>query len=222
MSVIVALPTRQILDQGTVNCCLSCALASAMEAADRTSPALAPLFHFYFAGGQSALTAGVTVSQAQGALLQRGICALTRHPYRIAVDNVGRTPDADALTDGARRRPIDADSGTLQWKPMSTAAPGTWVRMLSAGYPIVITLQTNADYHALTAASPTLRGNAGPYDSTGHASTVIGCRDRDRLFIVQDSRGTAFGAHGQWFLPYDLCTSPFIVLAFALAPDAGD
>ena len=217
----VGLPTRQTFDQKAVNCCLSCAIASAMEATDISTPPLAPLFHFHFAGGQNSLSAGLTVSQAQGTLLRKGICAFTAHPFSISPQDVARDPSEEAVSDGFKRRLIDAESGALRWKPVPDIHPEkVWKRYLIAGFPIVIALQPNQEYLGLNADNAVLSNNGGPYSNVGHAAVVIGYSDADDSFIVQDSRaGTAFGIEGQWFLPYKLCTSPFLMMAFSLAPD---
>src|SRR5262245_4817214 len=134
----VGLPTRQTFNQQDVNCCLSCALASAIEALDTGVPPLAPLFHFYFAGGQTAIDEGLTLSAARGTLIQKGVCALERHRFPISRPNVGREPDDDAVADGVTRRPIDRATGNLLWKPISSVSPETtWKRHLAAGFPIV-------------------------------------------------------------------------------------
>lgn len=216
----VGLPARQLLDQKDINCCFSCALAVAMEAGDATMPPLAPLFHFFFAGGQSAIREGLTPSQARSALLQKGVCALERHPFEIKKENVARQPDGQAVEDGRKRRPIDRSAGTLFWKPISATTPTAWKRYLAKGFPVVIGIQPNADYMGLTAQRPVLQNISGVDTRLGHAAAVIGYREADSMYVVQDSRGPGFGLKGQWFLPYALATSPFVVLAFAMAPES--
>jgi hypothetical protein len=217
----VALPARQVHDQRDVNCCFSCALSSAVEARDPAMPPLAPLYHFHFAGGARVIREGLTDVQAKLALMQHGICALDRHRFPIAAPNVSKVPDADAVRDGIRRRPMDRQSGTLLWRRVGSTDPSrSWKRILSAGAPIVIGFQTNADYQALNAQRPVLADNRGPYDAVGHAAVILGYRDAMSAFVVQDSRrGTDFGVGGQWFLPYDMATAPFVVMALALASD---
>jgi hypothetical protein len=215
----VGLPTREIREQGDVNCCVSCALAAALEGANPASPALAPLYHFFFAGGRQALESGLTIAQAQGALLRRGMCARALHPFAIAPANVGDEPTDEAVRDGMGRRPIDPESGTLLWKPLSLAGPLALKRLLAAGIPAVMLFQPNNDYFALKPGRPVLASNGPPYSATSHAAAVIGYSNADAVFVVQDSRGLSFGVDGQWFLPYDLLASPFVVSAFALAPE---
>jgi len=217
----VALPARQIHDQGDVNCCFSCALGSAMEAQNPAAPPLSPLYHFHFAGGARVIAEGLTVGDAKRALIQKGICALARHPFGISASNVEQEPDADAVRDGVARRPIDRAAGTLLWRSVMSTDPGrSWKRFLSGGMPIVVGMQPNADYLGLNAQRPTLRDNGPPYSTVSHAAVVLGYRDSVSSFIVQDSRrGANFGLGGQWFLPYDMAVQPFVVLAVALAPD---
>src|ERR1035441_9935000 len=43
----IATRPRCVIDQGSLLCCVSCALASAMEATNPYWPAMAPLFHYY-------------------------------------------------------------------------------------------------------------------------------------------------------------------------------
>jgi hypothetical protein len=215
----IGLPARAIRDQGDLNCCLSCAIAAAIEGGDPASPALAPLYHFHFARDAFASDAGITLAEARGALFSRGVCALSLHSLAIARANAGIRPSAAAIEDGLRRRPMDAGTGTLRWAPVPIAGPSPLKRRLLAGAPVVLAIQPNDDYFALTAAAPILAGNGPPYSVTGHAAAVVGYRNTDAVFVVQDSRGPSFGLGGQWFLPYDLLDSPFVVSAFALSPE---
>lgn len=219
----VGLPTRQVHDQADVNCCFSCALSAVMEARDPSMPPLAPLYHFYFANGSNAITLGLTIADAQRALLQKGICARQLHDFTIVPANVGVEPDDVAVVDGVNRRPMDPASGALLWKPVSPIdAERTWKRHLAAGSPLLIALQPTPSYFALTREQPVLADTNGPYDAIGHAVAAIGYSDADAVFVMQDSRGTGFGLDGQWFLPYALATSPFIVLAVALIDENED
>jgi hypothetical protein len=188
-----------------------------MEAADPAMPRLAPLYHFHFAGGAHAIRLGLTISQAQGTLLQKGICAFALHAHAIEPSTVVRTPSPEAVFDGLRRRPIDLESGSLNWTPISAVAgPIVWKRHLASGRPIVIALQPNAAYRALSSRDPILANNSFPYEPIGHAAAVIGYQDADRVFVVQDSGGIDSALNGQWFLPYELGTSPFITLAYSI------
>jgi hypothetical protein len=213
----VGLPARQVHEQGAVNCCFSCALSTVMEARDPSMPPLAPLYHFFFANGSSATSLGITIAQAQGALLHKGMCSRRLHDFSIAPAHVALEPSLDAVADGMARRPMDSSSGALLWQPVSTIDPErAWKRRLAAGSPLLIALQPNPAYFALARERPVLANIDGPYDSTGHAVAAIGYADDDSLFVIQDSRGTGFGLDGQWFLPYALATSPFVVTAVAL------
>lgn len=217
----VALPARQIFDQGDVNCCFSCAVATAMEARDPAMPPLAPLYHFHNAGGARVIDEGLTHAEAKLAMLTKGVCAFERHPFDITRPNVSTGPDDDAVQDGIARKPMDRSSGTLLWRSVLRSDPERfWKRFLSAGAPIIIGIQPNASYLALDAQHPKLTNIDATNGRTGHAAAIIGFRDSESSFIVQDSRrGTDFGAGGQWFLPYSMATLPFVVLAIALAPD---
>src|SRR5690242_1708937 len=58
---------RSFVDQGDVDCCVSCALAYAMEVVHPDWPALAPLFHNYvsrFINGSAGVTGGLALSDA--------------------------------------------------------------------------------------------------------------------------------------------------------------
>jgi len=218
----VSLPTRQVHEQGDVNCCFSCALASAVEAGDVSVPPLAPLFHFHLAGGERVVNQGLTLAEARRTLLMSGICAHSEHAFPISPATVGRVPSDAARRDGLLHRPMDAAAGSLLWKPLPIfLTERSWKRCLSAGFPIVIGLRPNSAYLALDASQPTLQTTAG-VGEVSHAAVVIGFRDTAAAFVVQDSRGVTFGVEGQWFLPYALCGSPFLDLAFALAPDDFD
>jgi hypothetical protein len=137
----VGLPTRQVHEQGDVNCCVSCALGAALEAVDPSAPPLAPLYHFFFAGGPQAIESGLTISQAQGALLRKGMCALTFHRFAISRSSVVLEPNNDAIRDGLGRRPIDPASlgahSSQRWWPRVCAGrrelhPPRWQRPADA------------------------------------------------------------------------------------------
>lgn len=183
-------------------------------------PPLSPLYHFFFAHGSSSTSLGVTFAQAQGALLQKGMCARRLHDFSIAPAHVAAEPSLEAVADGMGRRPLDPASGALLWQPVSTIDPErAWKRQLAAGSPLLIALQPNPAYFALARDHPVLANTDGPYDATGHAVAAIGYADDDSVFVMQDSRGLGFGHDGQWFLPYALATSPFVVTAAALVPE---
>ena len=216
---LVLLPARAQRDQAEVNCCLSCAIGACLEAMLPTSPVLSALYHFHFAGGTSSVRTGIQESAAKAALLSRGICRLGLHPFTITTPNVSLVPDSVAVHDGQGRRPIDRDTGELICEPVPLSnSQLQWRSRLRSGIPLVAIIAPNPSYRNDVATTGHLGDASGPLESILHAVAVIGYSDAEDSFLIQDSRGNSFGPlGGQWWLPYNLARTPFLVSAMCFA-----
>jgi hypothetical protein len=222
----VRLPARRFYDQGTrINCCLSCALATCLEARYPSYPALAPLFHYYWARPSRARFDAVTISNAFLASQLRGFCKLVLHDHAFTEQGATMLPTDDAMRDGeSRRMGVDPDTGEVLavWLPSSDPLPW-WKRALSLGYPILLGIVPDDAYWALRNGLERWRAPGPAAPGAKHAVAVLGYDDAESAFIVQDSRGQEFGRGGQWFFDYDGLDSPLVYAAYGIgaSPEAG-
>ena len=216
------LPSRRIADQGEVNACFSCALATCLEARDPAMPALSARFHFHYAAQlwPGAADRGISDETiAYGALREHGISAARLHPYPITRANVDRNPSSVALSDAATRIPKMNDNGQSPWAPQFSG-PMCDVRCkaaLARRQPVLLILYTNHAYWDLNNGGvDTWKSTDREIGSQLHAAAIIGSSEERQAFIVQDSRGPGFGVGGQWFLPYELAGGAAIEASFTL------
>lgn len=200
----VKLPCRVIRDQGrTVNCCTSCALSACLEAARPDLPELSPMFHYRQSGGRSG-SRGLTEEAALAGAGSHGFCLQSLHPVEISDHGLSTPVSQEAIDDGRTRRLRDR-SGRPLWRPAgSPDRVSSWRSALDRGHPVFLTIATDHAYWNLGSSNlstwePTTEA---PGTAGDHAVAILGYDDARGHFIVQDSRGTSFGAGGQWFLPY--------------------
>src|SRR6185437_342623 len=73
---------RSVIDQKDLPCCVSCALSSAMEVLDASTPSLSPLFHYYvtrYDNGGANSDGFLNLDDGLGTLSNNGICSRTLH-----------------------------------------------------------------------------------------------------------------------------------------------
>jgi hypothetical protein len=215
----VKLPARKIWNQGKeINCCLSCALATCFEALYASQPALAPLFHYWWARADRRNPAPLTTSAGFLAGRMQGFCALELHNKEFTVAGASDSPSDRANLDGLKRRiGLDPQSGErlYYWLPRSDAAH-YWRKALASKYPILLGIHPDTSYDKLEEETDTWIPSGGRTSQVGHAVAVLGYEDSPGRFIAQDSRGTAFAAGGQWYLPYELASSNAVSEAYAI------
>ena len=213
----VSLPARRIWDQGaSVNCCTSCALAASLEALHPDYRALSPVFHYYLSRPGHVGNRGLTEGQALSGAMRFGLCLQSLHPQPIVLSALNVRPSSRATSDG-RRRALRRAGRRLYRRLGSSDRVGLWRRALDLGHPLFLVIHLDSSYDALE------RGGAAEWIPSGsvaagrmHAVAALGYEDSARRFVVQDSRGPAFGLGGQWYLPYRNCVSNSIEAAYEI------
>jgi hypothetical protein len=221
----VWLPGRSVQDQGVINACFSCAIATAMKARSASVPPLSPAFHFHYAGGGEAVN-GLTPDQALAALSRYGVSSFDAHRFAdssqgscgLTLEGIRCAPLESADRDGAMRRmepaPKLENNGYVEVvSGPFTSAMKTFLR---DGTAVVAILFPNPAYwrmwHEKYPQMPRVSqlSNAdGPFDDA-HVVCIIGLDELISCFVVQDSRGTGFGEGGQWLLPFDFADSTLL------------
>ena len=218
----ISLPPRSIQNQGTINACFSCAIATALEARAATVPPLSPAFHFHYAAGGQAVN-GLTDDQALSTLQRYGIASFKSHPCLITLQGIQAPVSEVAATDALARR-LDPGSQKFQRGvvtiPSGPLFSASIKRLLDDGAAAVILFFTNDAYWQMdhlkypgVARTSRLANRDSPFYEA-HVACVIGWVGSNSCFVVQDSHGVDFGEAGQWLLPLDLADSGLISNAY--------
>jgi hypothetical protein len=220
---LVRLPARSIWNQGEVDCCLSCAWTTTLEALRTSYPALSPLFHYYEArirSGQDPRTDFHGLAWEHGFLVVRetGISSYSRHSQPPTLQNpitsatASLETSSSARSDAAQYR-LGTDQYSLDlFRRLGQAEPERdWVAALGRAHPILMILQPDSSYWAMrNGAASTWHANGGITFDPLHAVAIIGFFRESSSFVVQDSRGPEFGRGGQWLLPFTTAISGLI------------
>jgi hypothetical protein len=218
---------RSSRDQGEVNCCVSCALAGAMEIIHPDWPELAPLFHYHvsrFINNFGDPTGGFALDDAITTLTSQGICRHADHdvdrgnPYTIA-EAVTR-PSPSAFADASGRR-IAFEGLLFKFNHLSGSS---WVasirdelrrmRPVAAGFRLP---QSYPD-HFLDARSEWTDLNKAPASNVGHCVLITGYSDSRQALRVRDSQGAGRFDSGGWWMGYRLADTGVIQDAYSLIP----
>jgi hypothetical protein len=216
-----------VVDQARLECCVSCAMASALEVLYVDVPR-GPLHHYYVVReglGRLGGTDGMTLEEGQSFLATFGICAASRHSPGFTSEGAAEEPSEAARADGRELARLFPRL-MLPFQPLSDLyREQTWKYALAEGRPLVVEFHVGSDYHRemrwLTDAAP-----RGPlhavailgYDDDEPASRPVGQRG---AFIAHDSRGSEWGLGGQWWLGYPVANSARVKRAWALRPPTG-
>lgn len=212
--------SRRVVDQGNVRCCVSCAIAAATESANGDWAALSPLFHYFVTrtpvmGGSPLQNVDLTLEDANSAVETIGISLNSLHDKTMDLAGMAAAPSQAARSDALSRR----------LPPISILPPASrivllgdqnreqeWKMALLTGKPIIAGIDLPAGYSKAMTRATTADGRLGP----SHAVAILGYRDREQAFIVQDSRGPDWFLGGQWWMPYSFAESSFVFKAYSL------
>jgi hypothetical protein len=210
---------RRIVDQGSIPCCVSCAIAAAAESANGNWEMLSPLFHYFVTRTQvmkasPVQTASLSLEDAKSSMEDIGICLNRLHEKTMDPQGIAEAPSPAARSDALTRR-----------LPPTSIFPPTsrivllgdqnrvqeWKMALLTGKPIIAGIDLPANYSKTMSRATTEAGRLGP----SHAVVILGYRDSKQAFIVQDSRGTDWFLGGQWWMPYSFAQSGFVYRAYS-------
>jgi hypothetical protein len=212
---------RGVVDQANLPCCVSCALAAAMEAIHPSWPALAPLFHYYVTRYENAgadVDGSLILESGLATLNQQGISSHDLHALPYTVAGAATKPLAEAYADALTRLlgRIGRRARALQVSGPSAAA---WIReQLDQDRPVVMAFQLPAGYPSAFLNSDKEWRDTGPMASDGHCVLVFGYSDSRRAFHLQDSRGPNQFENGRWWIAYSVVDSSVLQNAYSLIP----
>lgn len=145
--------------------------------------------------------AGARISDVIEGLKQYGAC--TEDTWTFDPDYINEEPYQEAYDEGstflieeARMVPVDLES---------------WKTALAEGNPIIfgLALFSSFDKHKKPGVVPTpTKTEVSREDHSGHAMLCVGYSDPDKVFIVRNSWGHAWGDKGYCYIPYAYMMNP--------------
>jgi hypothetical protein len=215
---------RAVVDQQNVPCCVSCALAAAMEVAHPTWPLLAPLFH-YFVTRYDNLGADsngfLTLESAVGTLTNQGICRYDIHPMPYTEDASKKKPAHTAYTDGLLHR-IARRGYFFLYRRCTATSPVAWIRdQLRQNCPVVIGLNVPAEYPDKFPKEKKFEWQdpENPKPSPiGHCVVALGYDDFRQVLLIQDSKGSHKFNRGCWWMGYRVVDSQVVKDVYSFVP----
>jgi hypothetical protein len=210
-------PPSVIVDQGeTIPCCVSCALSTCVEVLNPGWEQLSPLYHFYMfnlAEGLPSKFQDMTLDEGLNVLASSGICLHRYYDVAYTADEVRTVPAEEARADALTRvYPYDSNREVGGFALLADdGRVGVWKITVLGGRPILVGFYLTDQYGP---RMKKLQGSLLP--DQPHAVAVLGFREAESSFLVQDSRGSGFGLGGQWWMPYDIVESSVVEQAYAV------
>jgi hypothetical protein len=210
---------RDVFNQGNSFCCVSCALAGAMESLHPSWPALSPVFHYHVTryDNSGADTDGqLFLDSALGTLAAQGICRQDLHPVPFTDDGPGLRPSAEAYSD-ALTHVLPRDGKRPRWKLVSGPSVSAAIRdELNLDHPVVIAFRLPCDCSKWLLPPAYEWRDPIPLAANGHCALIFGYSDSRRAFHVHDSRGSDKFNAGCWWMAYSIIDSPVLQAAYSL------
>lgn len=216
---VVRLPRpRSLYDQEDVPCCVSCALAGAMEILHPEWPPLAPLFHYFVTrfDNHAADRDGLLILQsAILTLTTQGICRLDLHAPLFTNAGARTRPSRPAFTDASTRL---LRGPFFSFRPIPQSSRVTQIRdELRRGYPVVIGVTLPQRYpKGFLNPQGEWTDPQEPASTIGHCLLVLEASDARQALLVQDSRGPGEFKEGRWWLGYRVAGSSVVREAYSL------
>jgi hypothetical protein len=178
-----------------------------------------PLFHYFVTRteirrGSPGQMAELSLEDAKSAMEDFGICLNSLHDKPMDEKGIAEPPSPAARSDAQDRRlpPISIFPPVYQIVLLGDYnRVQEWKKALLTGKPILAAVDLPASYGRMMRRAETEGGRLGPC----HAVAILGYRDSEQAFIVQDSRGPDWFIGGQWWMPYSFAESGFVYRAYA-------
>lgn len=217
---------RSVINQQNLPCCVSCALAGAMEMLNPRWPALAPLFHYHVTRFEErgANSEGfLRLDNSLITLTTTGICREDLHRVEFTEPGAATKPSPQARADALTRALGLAPGPRRRFRFAQRDEPSTvnWIRKeLRQDRPVVIGIQLPMNYpdSFLDSDFAWLDPDASPRSASGHCVLAIGYNDARRSIHIQDSRGANRFEGGRWWMGYRVVDSSIVLDAYSLTP----
>lgn len=206
-----------VRNQGKLGACTSFSMASIFEfilnqGDASTKHCLSPRFLYYNVSGKNAdntiIDKGSSFYDNIHSLGKQGICEENLCPYD---DKFVNSPTDEAIEDASSRLVTRALNVDITHRALTSA--------LTEGYPIGISLKVYDSFgkgHKGFIFRPTDK-ELKSSDFGYHAMVICGYSEKEKVYIVRNSWGEAFGYHGYCYIPFsyiedkELCRQACIV-----------
>ncbi len=198
-----------VADQGEVNCCVADAVAGAYEywirkasKKDRTVSRLFVHYNARWRDGAQHGDGGSAIQLAMEGLQRFGACSEAHWPFDARL--VPTRPGAEAYCDGAPFRIHDMARVPLRLE--------AWKQALAEGKPIVFGIELfesfgeSADRGGVVPMPAP--GDFATHGHGGHCLCAVGYSAVEKVFIVRNDWGTAFGEGGYCYMPFAYVLNP--------------
>jgi hypothetical protein len=213
---------RGVVNQQRIPCCVSCALASAMETLHPSWPALAPLFHYYVTrydeGVQTSAGSLPLDDIVIGALGTRGICQFVDHPMTYTEAGANTPPSAAAYND-AKGRQLGWNGASFSYQRIIAASRVVAIRdAIRRNQPVVIGFRLPTTYPGgfLDSQHEWVEADVNSVSADGHCVLVVGFSDARQALRIHDCQGADRFDAGGWWMGYRIADSGVVVDAFTL------
>jgi hypothetical protein len=216
----LAIKPRRVIDQGDNPCCVSCALAAAMETLNSDYPVLAPMFHYFVTryqhpGGADDkgflfLDSGISTIQSVG------ICSQALYLTPDHFPSPSDQPLPAAFEDAAKRKLSSLGFPRIQHISGLSRSVDIKER-LRANCPVIVGFTLPIGYpENIDAQRRWMTLDQFSASSVGHCALLVGYDDLQGAVRVQDSRGKEFADRGCWWMGYRVLDSTFVQAAIYL------
>jgi hypothetical protein len=217
---------RRIVDQRDIECCVSCALAGAMEVCQPASPALGRMFHYHvtrFVNLGADEFGRLFLDRGIGTLTAQGICREADHQSLFDAAGAAARPNQAAFDDALTRRILRRQDLRFPYEEVvGTSRAAEIRRHIRDNHPVVLTFTLPMGYPRafLNDEHEWLDERTPPPSSSRHCVLVVGFDDlRGRAagaVRIVDSQGTGMFDGGMWWMGYRILDSARVHQAFAL------
>ena len=218
---------ERVFDQSDVNCCVSCAIASAMEILNPEWPDLAPLFHFWVARfdaigaadphGNLYLDGGLQVATSDGVCRYRDHSA-EEHGAAFTHSGAQVQPRLSAYTD-ARQRRLPRLGPYPGYRKITGGSRYNQIKgLIDGGQPALLGLILPRAYPKdfLDSSGRWLDPEVPGDNVYRHCVLATGYNDAKSALRVLDSRGPDEFDHGSWWIGPRVVDSSAVEEVFAL------
>jgi len=218
---------RRTVNQGSTQCCVSCALGAAMEALHGDWDALSPMFHYHvtrFVRGRGDAQGHLSFEDGFETLTTHGICREADHASVFDDRGIAARPSSAAFADAASRV-VGLNGLFFPVEEIASTSRAADIRThIRSGHPVVILFNLPMGYPKTfpTASDDWIDPGTPPASGSSHCVLIVGFNDlrgggsvRGAVQVF-DSQGTNAFDKGLWWMGYRVLDSSVVLRAYAL------
>lgn len=214
-------PRNQGWGTDNVPCCVSCAIAAAMEIVDAkigSVTELSELFHYFLARSSKVRLSSINFRLGLKTALNYGIAPREYHLYPVSNatpmkrEDALMPPSSEAINAAKNHRiSYDIIRNTLRYRKIPNYNKvELWKAAIQRRNPVIFGFWMTEAYLNIRSEEPYHGVIKEMTASDGHAALAIGYDEQIKSFLIKDSRGASFGKAGTWWLNYSLVETDLV------------